>query len=256
MKILITNDDGIHAAGLLSLYNAVKDLGQITVVAPDTERSAAGHSITLHDPLRVEEVIKDGNLFGYAVNGTPADCVKIAVRAILKPEDKPDLVLSGINLGANLGISVVYSGTVSAATEGIILGIPSIAISLTTYENPNFKFSGKFIRKFIKSLDLKAFPVDTLLNINVPAIPEDEIVGTKVTFQGKSRFKERFDKRIDPHSKIYYWLTGEVLEKGNEIKSDNHAIKNKKVSISPIHYDMTNYKVVSSLENMIKKMGI
>ncbi len=148
IKILLTNDDGIYAPGIIALYESIKSLGEVNVVAPATEMSAVGHAITLTDPLRVEKVNRRGDFFGYAVSGTPADCVKIAVWALL--DEKPDIVISGINLGNNTGVSIIYSGTVSAATEGTILEIPSIAISLAAYKKPDFAYAAKFAKKLIR----------------------------------------------------------------------------------------------------------
>jgi 5'-nucleotidase len=245
MNILITNDDGINAEGISALYKAVKDMGNVTVVAPDSERSAVGHAITISDPLRVKEVFKDGKFFGYATSGTPADCIKLAVRAILK--EKPDLVISGINLGANTGYNVLYSGTVSGATEGAILGIPSFAISLGTYEKPDFSFAAEFARKVAGHILERRLPRGTLLSVNVPAVPGKDIRGVKVTSQSKVALTERFDKREDPRKRVYYWLTGEMIEADNEKMSDIEAVRNNFVSITPIHCDMTDYGFIKKL---------
>ncbi len=168
MKILLTNDDGINAKGLTTLRESIKEIADVIVVAPETEQSAVGHAITLSDPLRVREVDRNGEFIGYAVNGTPADCVKIAVRAILK--DPPDMIVSGINLGANIATNVIYSGTVSAATEGTILGIPSIAISLATFVNPDFSFAANFAKRLALATHENGLPDGTLLNVNVPNV--------------------------------------------------------------------------------------
>ena len=174
-KILLTNDDGINAPGLYALYESIRTMGEVSVVAPEREMSAVGHAITLTDPLRVEKVDKRGEFFGYAVSGTPADCVKIAAWALL--DEMPDLVISGINLGNNTGISIIYSGTVSAATEGTILEIPSIAISLVAFKNPDFRYAAKFAKKMAEIVLEKGLPIGTLLNINVPNVKEEEIGG-------------------------------------------------------------------------------
>ncbi|MFH1429216.1 MAG: 5'/3'-nucleotidase SurE, partial [Candidatus Margulisiibacteriota bacterium] len=205
MKVLLTNDDGIDACGLSALYETVREVADPVIVAPHVERSASGHAITLSDPLRVEEIHRSGRFYGYAVNGTPADCVKIAVNSLLN--EKPDLVISGINLGSNLGTSVIYSGTVSAATEGIILGIPSVAISIDSYADPDFSFAKVFIKQFLQYLDPSKYPPNTALNINIPAVPASEIEGVEITHQGKFRYWEYFDKRIDPQDRIYYWMS-------------------------------------------------
>jgi len=187
-SILVTNDDGIDAPGILALARALNPLGDVTVVAPSVERSAVGHAITLSDPLRVTPIQFDNAYDGYAVSGTPADCVKIACWALLN--GKPDLVASGINLGINTGINTIYSGTVSAATEGAILGIPSFAISLTTYQDPDFSFAATFASRLAPMLLEKGLPPGVCLNVNVPAVPESEIMGVSVTRQGRALFEE------------------------------------------------------------------
>jgi len=246
MKILLTNDDGIYAEGIRALYGALKDIGDVTVVAPDAERSAVGHAITLSDPLRVKKVNRGGKFFGYATTGTPADCVKLAIRAIMKK--KPDLVISGINLGVNVGFSVLYSGTVSGATEGAILGIPSFAISLATFKNPDFSFTAEYARKLAKIVLKNSLPRGTLLNVNIPAIAKKNIKGVKITCQSKAAYEERFDKREDPRKHTYYWLTGEVIEVDKRNDADTQAIRNHYVSVSPIHCDMTNYDFMDDLK--------
>ncbi|MEW6008163.1 MAG: 5'/3'-nucleotidase SurE [Candidatus Omnitrophota bacterium] len=246
MNILLTNDDGINSEGILALYESVKKLGKVTIVAPDTERSAVGHAITLSDPLRVKAIKKNGKFFGYATTGTPADCVKLAIRAILK--DKPDVVVSGINLGPNTGFSILYSGTVSGATEGAILGIPSFAISLATFENPDYTFAAEFAKKVTQLLSKKGIPKGTLLNVNIPAVNKKNIKGVKIVRQTKVAIKERFDKRVDPRKHIYYWLTGEVIESDGKKDADIEAIRHNYVSITPIHCDMTNYDFMDELK--------
>ncbi|RMF60952.1 MAG: 5'/3'-nucleotidase SurE [Calditrichaeota bacterium] len=247
MKILLTNDDGINAPGLLALHEELTKVGDVTVVAPDSERSAVGHAITLSDPLRVWNFEKNGRFFGYAVNGTPADCVKIAYWALLK--EKPDLVVSGINLGSNTGINVIYSGTVSAATEGTILEIPSFAVSLTTYRDPHFDYAAKFSRKLAKIVAEKGLPRGTFLNVNIPSVREEEITGVVISRQGLANYEERFDRRIDPQNRVYYWLTGKKVELEEDNDVDDRAILNNKVSITPLHYDLTNYRFLDELRS-------
>ncbi len=250
LNILISNDDGIDAPGIEALANELKKIGKVTIVAPDKQQSAVGHAITMNYPLRVHEFRKNGALFGYAVEGTPADCVKLAVRALLKT--KPDILVSGINHGANTAISIIYSGTVSAATEGTILGIPSIAISLTTYGPPEFTVAAKFARKLTALVAKKGLPSGTLLNVNVPPIKEKEIKGVVITRQGKSVWDDRFDVRRDPGNKEYYWLTGslEQLDKGLDV--DQFAVANKYISVTPIHYDLTDYRMLETM----RKWGV
>lgn len=246
-KILLTNDDGINAPGLYALYESIRTMGDVTVVAPDTEMSAVGHAITLTDPLRVEKINKRGEFFGYAVSGTPADCVKIAVWALL--DEKPDLIISGINLGNNTGISIIYSGTVSAATEGTILEIPSFAISLVAYRNPDFTYAAKFAKKMANIVLEKGLPIGTLLNVNVPNVKEEEIKGVVVTRQGKAVYREHFDKRTDPWGRSYYWMAGEKVELEEEEFVDDTALKNNQVSITPIQFDLTDYANLDLLKS-------
>ncbi len=244
--ILVTNDDGINAPGLEMLYTTMGRVGAVVVVAPDREMSAAGHAITLSDPLRVSTVQMENGVQGHAVNGTPADCVKIAVKAIL--DRTPDMVVSGINQGSNTGINVIYSGTVSAATEGIILGIPSIAFSLASYEAGDFRAAGKFAERIAREVLEHGVPDNTLLNVNIPALPEEEIRGICVTKQGKAFFDERFDKRIDPRNRTYYWMTGERKTMEEDEGSDERAVQEGYVSVTPVQYDLTHYQFLSKLK--------
>jgi len=179
MRILLTNDDGIHAPGLYALHETLKSDYEVDIVAPESEMSAVGQAITLTMPLRVQEVQKNGSFFGYAVTGTPADCVKIAVQELL--ERPPDVILSGINPGANVGVNILYSGTVSAATEGAFLGVKSAAISLNTRINPDFRFAARFSREIIRFMTESDLRGGTALNVNIPAVPPEEITGVSIT---------------------------------------------------------------------------
>jgi len=247
MNILLTNDDGIFSEGIRALYESLSQIGKVTIVAPDTERSAVGHAITLSDPLRVKKVNRSGKFFGYATTGTPADCVKLAIRAILKK--RPDIVVSGINLGPNVGYSVLYSGTVSGATEGAILGIPSFAISLATFTNPNYGFAAEFARKLAKQiLKHKNLPKGTLLNVNIPAVEKKRIKGVRIVKQSGRAIVERFDKREDPRKRIYYWLTGEIIKSDAKEDADIETIRKNYISITPIHCDMTNFDFMDKLK--------
>ena len=256
MKILITNDDGIHSPGLRILARAFDKLGEVTVVAPDTERSAVGHSITISHPLRVQEVKREGEFFGYAINGTPADCVKIALGTII-PQGV-DLVVAGINLGLNTGTHVIYSGTVSGAMEGAILGYPAIAVSIDIdrdnkdYENDEvyFSFPAQFSVMLANRIMEMGLPERTLLNINFPSCSKNEIKGIAITRQGQTIFHDRFQKRIDPRKNIYYWLEGEVedvkLEGGDNL--DHNAIQRGFISITPLSSDLTNHRCIEKLK--------
>ena len=247
MEILITNDDGIYAEGIYALAVAMQKLGNVTVVAPDTQRSAVGHAITIADPLRVVPAKRNGKFFGYAASGTPADCVKLGIKAIMKK--KPDLVVSGINLGGNQGYNILYSGTVSGATEGALLGIPSLAVSLDTFTKPDFTASAAFAVKIAGMMKKRRLPAGTLLNVNLPNIPASRIKGVRVTNQSRTCFNDWFDKRKDPHGNTYYWMTGDFKPKDADSASDLNALKAGYISVTPIQFDLTDYKFVPELEN-------
>lgn len=244
-SILISNDDGIYAPGIYALWEAMSEIGQTTVVAPNTEKSAVGHAITISDPIRIEEVTRSNGFKGYAVNGTPADSVKIAVKSIMKV--KPDIIISGINAGANVGRSLLYSGTISAATEGTFLGIPSIAISLDSLRDMDFSTSKIVAKKIVNKVINHGLPNDTLLNINVPKDVENGIKGFQVTRQGAIYFKDNFEKREDPRGRTYYWMTGEVKDTDLKLESDGVAIKEGYVSITPLQLQMTNFDFIDEL---------
>ncbi|MBT9168999.1 MAG: 5'-nucleotidase SurE [Syntrophomonadaceae bacterium] len=248
MRILLTNDDGIFAEGLHVLAREVKKVAEIHVVAPDHEQSATGHAITMHRPLRAESVkfLHSTALPAWAVNGTPADCVKLAVESILPY--RPDLVISGINRGANLGTDVLYSGTVSAAIEGVILGIPAIAVSLAEYYEPRFEYAAEFVARLATVLFKQGVPCDTLLNVNVPGCDREKISGFAITKLGVRQYKNAFEKRSDPRGRNYYWLAGELVDTEHEEGSDVAAIKQSKISITPIQHDLTNYKLIDGLK--------
>jgi len=245
--ILVTNDDGVYAPGIYALYKAMTDVGNPHVVAPESERSAVGHALTISDPLRVWAVDRYGAAFGHAVNGTPADCVKLAVKSILNK--KPDLVVSGINQGPNTAINVIYSGTVSAATEGTIMGIPSIAFSLASFRISDFDFAARFAAHMAKKVLQHGLPDGTLLNVNIPALPEDQILGVKITRQGKGRYEEYFEKRVDPMNRNYYWLAGKKLQLDSEPDVDDVAVLERYIAITPIQFDLTDYKILEKLED-------
>ena len=238
MKILLCNDDGIHARGITELYHAVSHMGELTVCAPDTERSAAGHAITIYDPIRTKPVEKPNGLSGIAVDGTPADCIKLAV-SFLHKDNPPDLVLSGINLGSNTGISVLYSGTVSAASEAAILGVPAIAFSLCTYREPQWETAARVARDVVEKAIKNPLPDGVLLNVNIPNLPYDEIKGMKAGQMGRSRFIEKFTEHADPRGNKYYWLDGEMKLMDDNSNTDERLVNNGYVALTPIHIDLT-----------------
>lgn len=259
MNILISNDDGIFALGVRSLANILALAGhQVTVVCPDRERSATGHGLTLHQPLRVEIVndIFHPHVTAWSCSGTPADCVKFALSAVL--DSTPDMVLGGINHGANLGTDVLYSGTVSAAMEGRLNNISSIAFSLVSYTNYSFEVSSKFAEYLIRKLAFLDLLDPIFLNVNIPAIPQAEIKGVKLTRQGYRRYTESFEKRYDPRGKSYYWLAGEVVQDIPQpdhphlpphVPTDVQAIKENYITITPLYYDLTDTQHFVELQN-------
>lgn len=247
MKILITNDDGIHSEGIYQLKIALNKIADVLVVAPDTERSAVGHAITISDPLRVSTIEKDGKFFGHAINGTPADCVKIGISCIM--DEKPDIVVSGINLGPNTATNIIYSGTVSAAAEAVIMGIPSLALSIASFKVHEYDYTCKLAVEFVNKIMKNGLPVGTLLNVNVPALKEDEINGIVITRQGKGRYEEFFDKRVDPFNRTYYWLSGKRMMLDSDPDIDDVAVTQNKVSITPISYELTNMDMLQKLKS-------
>jgi len=245
LSILISNDDGIDAPGIYALVQEVKKFASVTVVAPDKQQSAVGHAITMNYPLRAVPFRKNDEFFGYAVEGTPADAVKLGVRFLLKAP--PDMIISGINHGSNTAINIIYSGTVSAATEGTILGISSIAVSLTTYEEADFSYAARFAARLALLVADKSLPEGTLLNVNIPAVPENQIRGVKITKQGTSKWDDTFDVRRDPSNREYFWLTGRMKVTDTDPDTDQLAIRNNFISITPIHYDLTDRELVKSM---------
>jgi 5'-nucleotidase len=272
MNLLISNDDGVFSLGIRTLANTLATAGhQITVVCPDRERSATGHGLTLHKPIRAEviESIFHPAIRAWACSGTPSDCVKLALGALL--DRPPDMVLSGINHGSNLGTDVLYSGTVSAAMEGVIEGIPSIALSLTSFSSQEFQPAADFAQTLVAHLTKHPLPQVTLLNVNIPAIPQHDIAGVAVTRQGIRRYVDLFEKRVDPRGKTYYWLAGEVLEEVDDqaldsaewigldkpadlawfkqIPTDVQAIRQNYITITPLQYNLTCISGLTSLRD-------
>lgn len=250
MNILVTNDDGINAPGIYALALALREIGDVTVMAPLGEQSAVGHALTVSLPLRVTEFHKNAEFFGYAVSGTPADSVKLAIRTFLAEQGipKPDIVVSGINHGRNTAVNIIYSGTVSAATEATVLGIPAVAISLASYgPDPDFSAAAFFAQRFVPVVHEMGMPEGTLLNINVPSIPAREIRGFEFTRQGESYWRDAFEKRLDPQERPYYWLKGEYVLVDEESDIDDIAIREKKISITPLHYDLTDYDFLDTM---------
>lgn len=248
MRILLSNDDGVLAEGLHVLRRRLAAFGRVYVVAPDRERSASGHSITVHRPLRVQEVVLDGaSGTVWAVNGTPADCVKLGLEVLL-PEP-PDLVISGINLGANLGTDVLYSGTVSAAMEGAIGGVPAMAVSLDSTEPTFLPFAAELTSFLCRRLLERGLRPHTLLNVNIPNLPPEKIAGIEITSLGWRRYEKAVHRRLDPRGRPYYWIAGEIKDDHNLVGTDVAALAAGKISITPIHFDLTDYELVKELKD-------
>lgn len=249
--ILITNDDGITAPGIRNLLEAVKDLGNVIVVAPDKAQSGMGHAITIGQPLRMTKMDLFGDVEAWQVSGTPVDCVKLAVDKIL--HGKPDLCLSGINHGANHSINVIYSGTMSAAMEASIESIPSIGFSLVDFSyEADFTAARFYVRKIVASLLEKKLDKHLLLNVNIPSIPQELIKGVKVCRQAYAKYEEDFEERKDPHGKKYYWLTGEFINFDKGKDTDVWALEHGYISVVPVQFDLTHYKLKSQLEKTWK----
>ena len=246
MKILVCNDDGISSTGIFALVKSLKEIADVTVIAPLNEQSAIGHAITMQVPLRVSEYRINGTLFGLAVDGTPADCIKIGIRNLM--DSPPDLVVSGINHGSNTAINIIYSGTVSAAREAAIMDVPSMAVSVTNHNVKDFSVAAKLTKHLIKMIPINQLPTGTLWNINIPDLPEGKIEGLKITKQGKSKWDDVYERRVDPYGKDYYWLTGELLQLDKEIDTDQGAINKNFVSITPIHFDLTDYETFNKMK--------
>ncbi len=247
MRILLTNDDGITAPGIQALWQELAAIGEVTVVAPDMERSATSQAITVHHPIRVDNYcIEDPPICAWRVGGTPTDCVKIAIEALLPA--RPDVVVSGINLGPNLGTDVLYSGTVSAAIEGALHGIPSLAVSLAAWQGADFGPAASFTRKLVLTMADRKLPPDTLLNVNVPPLPADRLTGVEVTKLGTIEYENTFERRQDPRGRTYYWMGGSLVDAGNEAGTDVMAVKRGSISVTPIHFDLTNYGIMKLIE--------
>ena len=247
--ILVTNDDGIDAPGLRTLIEIMRKIGNVVVVAPDSARSGSGHAITFTRPLRLKLIEKKNNYKEYKCNGTPVDCVKLGELVVL--DKKPDLIVSGINHGSNSAINVIYSGTMAAAIEGAIEGIPAIGFSLLDY-SPDADFSAT--KKYIKNITEKVLsfglPKGVCLNVNFPAVSKNLIKGIKICKQAQAYWDEKFENRKDPNNQDYYWLSGAFVNYGNGKDTDEWALANNYVSVVPIRFDLTDYKALDYLNDI------
>lgn len=248
MRILLTNDDGIHAPGILAARETLAVLGEVWVVAPERPRSAAGHAITLHKPLRITPITLPGGARGYATSGTPTDCVSLGFDVLM--EGRCDLVVSGINAGPNLGWDLTYSGTVSAAIEGAVLNLPSLAISVASHDpadSLDFGLAAQFTVQLVRQILADPLPSHSLLNVNVPAVAESELRGVEITHQGRREYVDRIVTRQDPNGRPYYWLAGSIREDVPDPGSDVHAILENRISVTPVQLDMTAYALIDRL---------
>ena len=245
--ILITNDDSISAPGIRTLIEVMSEIGEVVVVAPDSPQSAMGHAITINNTLHLNKIsADDATIAEYSCSGTPVDCVKMAVNEILKR--KPDLCVSGINHGSNSSINVIYSGTMSAAVEAGIEGIPAIGFSLLDYNwNADFSQIKPFVKKIAEEVLKNGLPDGTVLNVNFPKLKTEDIKGIKICRQAKAMWQEKFDKRVTPFGKEYYWLTGEFINQDKGEDTDEWALANDYISIVPVQFDLTAHHAIQTL---------
>lgn len=250
IRILVSNDDGINSEGLDALVVALKELGEVIVVAPDRDQSASSHSLSLHRPLRMDRIANNV----YTVDGTPTDCINLAVNGILR-NDKPDLIVSGINKGANLGDDITYSGTVSAAIEGTLLKIPSVAVSLDARKDFHFETAAGYSVSISEYVLSNGLPEGILLNVNIPNISKDTVRGLKITKQGKRIYDEPVVEKVDPRGKQYFWIGGDELDYEDIDESDIVSVNEGYVSVTPIKLDLTDYDYLSKLYQDLNGTG-
>jgi len=247
MRILVTNDDGIDSEGLLALKRSLSSLGEVVVIAPNHNWSAAGHTKTMHKPLRVSRVTLPDGDSGYSSDGTPSDCVALAMLGLAG--DRPELVVSGINKGANLGGDITYSGTVAAAMESIVNNVPAIAISLASYVEWQFEAAAEFAARLASRIQEHGMEPSVLLNVNVPNVAKSEIKGIMVTRLGKRIYQDKLIERQDPFGRNYYWIGGDEPSGNAEEGTDIWALANEYISVTPIHMDLTNYAIMDKLKS-------
>ncbi len=247
MNILLTNDDGIYAAGLWALYSELFGNHDVSVVAPDRERSAISHAITLHEPLRSKKIEINGGYTGHAVNGTPADCIKMGLGEIL--DEKPDIVISGINRGANVGVNLNYSGTAAAAREASLFGCLAVAVSIMGFEEKHYETAASFIKTLIGKVLENGLPFGTILNVNVPDLPKSEIAGVEINRQSIRPISEYLEKRIDPRNRDYFWQGGDNQTFDLDSDADGAALFRDCISITPLKCDMTDYETMRAVED-------
>lgn len=246
MDILLTNDDGIYSEGLWALHAVLQRGHSVTIVAPDRERTGVSHGITLHQPLRAERVSLNGGGGGFAVNGTPADCIKLGILEILGR--KPDLVVSGLNPGANVGVNITYSGTVAAAKEAALGGVPAIAASIAGGAPYHYPSAAEFIGRLAGMVGRRGLVPGTFLNVNVPNLPEPQIAGVRISRHSLSLFRETMEKRVDPRNRTYYWQGADMQVFDENLDIDGAALQQRYITITPIKCDMTDYETLADLK--------
>lgn len=252
MRILLTNDDGIQAVGLRAMHRALAAAGhEVHVVAPVTEQSAVGHAITLSAPLRVKE-FRDEGFFGLGVTGTPADCVKLALSTLIK--DRPDMVISGINAGANVGVDLMYSGTVSAATEGALMGFSAMAVSMDDFNPRDLSGQAEYAAALLPRLPLASLPQKCVLNLNFPARPIAEVLGLKLCPHTRVAYTDWFEERLDPRGRPYYWMCGELKAERISPGRDRRLLTEGYATLTPLKFDFTDHETLSLLEPMLSGM--
>jgi 5'-nucleotidase len=247
MNILLTNDDGIYAHGLWVLHQKLARTHTVTVIAPDRERSAVGHGITLHEPIRAHDVQINGNQNGFAVTGTPADCVKLGVTEILP--QAPDIVISGINPGANVGADINYSGTVAAAKEAALNGLPAMAVSMRGPRVTHYDTAAQFAAELAADIQARGLPFGTCLNVNIPDQPMSAIAGVVISRQEFERLSESFERRTDPRNRTYYWQGRETPKDSGALDIDGTALARNYISVTPIKCDLTDYNMIETLKD-------
>lgn len=248
MEILVTNDDGIDSPGLHNLANALCEIGNVNVVAPAKQQSAVSHALTIEYPLRTSSYHLNGSRFGTAVYGTPSDCVKLAIANLL--DSKPDMVVSGVNFGRNTSINILYSGTVAAATEGMLVGIPSIAVSVNSHSRkadtiPSSRYATLIAKEILENPLFQG----SLININVPDLPQEDIKGIKITRPSNAKWKDWYEKRQDPFERDYYWFSGEYIVSEEDLETDDFALTQGYVSVSPIRLKLEDLSLIDVLKS-------
>ena len=249
MKILITNDDGIFSSGIYALWEVAKEFGSVYIVAPNSQKSATGHSITISKPLFVDKIKRRNGFEGISVTGSPADCVKFGLKKILS--NAPNLILSGINLGSNLGNNIIYSGTVAAAIEGAMQNIPSIAFSIDSFNPKSFETSKSIIRQIINLALEYRITKNFIWNVNIPNCRINQLKGIKLASQGNQYFNDDFDTRVDPKGNEYYWMVGDMVDEDSTFESDSYVVKNDYASLSPLRFILSCSKEIEEMKKIL-----